>query len=172
MGVLQGWRHCPRCRAELQGDEKRVECAACGFVSYAHSAPTATAVIADPEGRVLLCRRAIEPDKDHWDLPGGFVEEAEHPLDALRRELLEETGYEVEPGEFLGVWMDRYGGDAGTTHTLNLYWTARITGGAEHADDDVAELRWFAPEEIPWSGLAFDVNEKALSAWLAGQQDS
>jgi ADP-ribose pyrophosphatase YjhB (NUDIX family) len=166
VGVLHGWRSCPRCCSELRGDQKRVECPECGFVAYANPAPTATAVIEDDDGRVLLGRRAIEPYKGEWDLPGGFVEEGEHPLDALRRELREEAGLEVEPDDFLGVWMDRYGGDAPTVSTLNLYWTARITGGEQRAADDVGELRWFVPEEIPWDELAFQVNEKVLRAWL------
>jgi NADH pyrophosphatase NudC (nudix superfamily) len=117
VGVLHGWRSCPRCRSELGGDEKRVECPGCGFVAYANPAPTATAVIEDGEGRVLLGRRALEPDKDRWDLPGGFVDEGEHPLEALRRELREEAALEIEPDEFLGVWMDRYGYDAASVST-------------------------------------------------------
>jgi ADP-ribose pyrophosphatase YjhB (NUDIX family) len=166
VAILQDWRHCPRCGGEIRGDRQRVECAECGFVAYANPAPTATAVIEDDEGRILLGRRAIEPDKDKWDLPGGFVDEGEHPLDALRRELREEASLEVEPGEFIGVWMDRYGGDAPGVSTLNLYWTAQITGGEMRPDDDVAELRWFAPAEIPWEELAFQTNEMVLRAWL------
>jgi NAD+ diphosphatase len=166
MGVLHGWKYCPRCRSGLQGDEKRVECPRCGFVAYANPVPTATAVCVDDEGRVLLGRRALEPDKGLWDLPGGFVDEDEHPLDALRRELREETGLEVEPLEFLGVWMDRYGYDSSASSTLNLYWTARIVSGEMHPADDVAELRWFPPDELPGPDeLAFEVNAKVLSAW-------
>ncbi|HEX9416343.1 MAG TPA: NUDIX domain-containing protein [Gaiellaceae bacterium] len=172
MGVLHGWRYCPRCRSELDGDEKRVECPQCGFVSYANPVPTATAVVVDEEGCVLLGRRALEPDKGLWDLPGGFVDEGEHPLDGLRRELREETGLEVEPREFLGVWMDRYGYDSSAASTLNLYWTARVLSGEMNAADDVAELRWFAPDELPAPDeLAFEVNEKVLSFWLGLDQD-
>lgn len=166
MGILHGWRYCPRCRTELEGDEKRVECPQCGFVAYANPVPTATAVVVDDEGRILLGRRALEPDKGLWDLLGGFVDEGEHPLEALHRELREETGLEIEPGEFLGVWMDRYGYDSPAASTLNLYWAARVLGGEERAADDVAELHWFAPNELPWGELAFQVNEKVLSAWL------
>jgi ADP-ribose pyrophosphatase YjhB (NUDIX family) len=166
MAILADWKYCPRCQAEICGDETRVECPECGFVAYANPAPTATAVIEDDEGRVLLGLRAIEPDLDKWDLPGGFVEEGEHPLDALRRELREEASLEVDPGDFLGVWMDRYGGDAPGVSTLNMYWTARITGGELRSADDVAELRWFRVDEIPWEKLAFRVNEKVLHAWL------
>jgi ADP-ribose pyrophosphatase YjhB (NUDIX family) len=147
---------------------RRVECSACGFVAYGNPVPTATAVCIDDRGRVLLGRRAWAPDEGLWDLPGGFVDEGEHPVEALRRELREETGLEIEPQEFLGVWMDRYGYDSPAVSTLNLYWTARVVGGDEQAADDVAELRWFAPEELPAADeLAFDVNEKVLSAWRA-----
>jgi ADP-ribose pyrophosphatase YjhB (NUDIX family) len=166
MGELDGWSFCPRCRAELAAGSARVECRACGFVAYANPKPTATAVCVDDRGRVLLARRAIEPYLGAWDLPGGFVEEHEHPLDALRRELREETGLEVEPGDFLGVWIDRYGGESTAQTTLNLFWIARVTGGEPHAADDVSELRWFASNELPPDPeLAFDCVALALAAW-------
>jgi ADP-ribose pyrophosphatase YjhB (NUDIX family) len=167
VGILHGWEYCPRCRSRLEGDDKRVECAQCGFVSYGNPVPTATAVVVGEDGRLLLGRRALEPDKDRWDLLGGFLEEGEHPLDALRRELAEESGLEIEPGDFLGVWMDRYGYDSTAASTVNLYWEARVLGGEERPADDVAELRWFEPSELPWDELAFECNAKVLSAWLA-----
>jgi len=73
-----------------------------------------------------LVRRVLEPFKGYWDLPGGFLEEGEHPLDGLKRELHEETALDIEPREFLGVWMDRYGGDSTAEATLNLYWLATV----------------------------------------------
>jgi ADP-ribose pyrophosphatase YjhB (NUDIX family) len=77
------------------------------------------------------------------------VNEDEHPLDCVRRELLEETGLEVEPDEFLGVWMDRYSEDESGPSTLNLYWRAAVVGGSPRPEDDVSELRWFAPGDLP-----------------------
>ena len=171
MGELTGWRWCPRCRAELRGDASRVECPSCRFVSYASSKATAGALVEDGEGRVLLARRAVEPSKGSWDIPGGFLEEHEHPLDGLRRELREETGLEVEPRDFLGVWMDRYGGDSSAEATLNLYWTARAVGGEAKPADDVDDLRWFAADELPAPHeLAFENVPLVLSAWRARQQ--
>ena len=122
-------------------------------------------MVVGEDGSVLLARRAGEPYRGYWDLPGGFLDEGEHPLDALRRELREETGLEVEPGEFVGIWMDRYG-DADDAHaTLNLYWTARVLGGEPRAADDVSELAWFRPDELPSpSELAFHIAE-VLAAW-------
>lgn len=159
---LDGWRYCPRCRAELERDEGRVECPQCGFVSYAGSKPTASALCVDESGRVLLSRRGVEPFKGLWDFPGGFLEECEHPLECVRRELREEAGVEIEPLELLGIWMDVYG-DGGAC-TLNLYWAARIIEGDPRPADDVAELRWFEPEEIPPDELAFAHLGEVLSA--------
>ena len=168
-----GWRWCPRCRHELRGSELRLECEACGFVAYPSSKPTAGALVGDGYGRVLLARRAVEPFKGRWDIPGGFLDEGEHPLDGVRRELREETGLEVEPLEFLGVWMDRYGGESTAEATLNLYWTARVEAGEAHPSDDVDVLRWFEPDELPATDeLAFENVPLVLAAWRARQEDA
>jgi 8-oxo-dGTP diphosphatase len=159
---LDGWTYCPRCRAELRREDNKVECPECGFVAYGSSKPTASATVLDDAGRVLLSRRAIEPFAGMWDLPGGFLEEGEHPLDCLRRELMEEAHVQIEPLAFLGIWMDVYG-ERGLS-TLNLYWTARIVEGELEPADDVAEFRWFAPDEAPENELAFDHLPQVLSA--------
>ena len=117
------------------------------------------------DGRVLLARRRHEPFANLWDLPGGFLEEGEHPLDALHRELREETGLGIEPGRLIGIWMDRYGSDPEAAATLNLYWTAQITSGDPVPADDVSELRWFDPDELPAADeIAFHLPQ-VLSAW-------
>jgi ADP-ribose pyrophosphatase YjhB (NUDIX family) len=163
---LDAWRSCPVCAAgvEPQDGGAKVECAACGYVVYAHSNVTASALVRDDAGRLLLTRRAYAPFEGKWDLPGGFLNEGEHPLDAIRRELREETGLDVEPERFVGVWMDRYGEDGSGEHTLNLYWTARADGEPVAADD-VSEVGWFAPGELPQpSDLAFHI-PSVLDAW-------
>jgi 8-oxo-dGTP diphosphatase len=165
MGELDGWRLCPRCGAELGGDAARLACDACGFIVYASSKPTAGALCVD-NGRVLLARRAHPPFQGFWDIPGGFLDEGEDPLDGLRRELREETGLEVEPQRFLGIWMDRYGGDSTAEATLNLYWAVRVVGGEAAPADDVSELRWFGRDELPAADeLAFENVPLVLAAW-------
>jgi len=168
MGVLEGWLWCPRCRGPLEAGHGCTECESCGFVAWANSAPTACAVCEDDDGRLLLVRRAHEPFRGFWDIPGGFLDEGEPPLDGLRRELLEETGLEIEPGDYLGAWIDRYGDAPGAQFTLNLYWRARVLGGVERPADDVSELRWFARDELPPpEELAFTNVPLVLDAWLA-----
>ena len=138
-------------------------CSVCGYVVYANPAPTVCALVADAAGRLLLGRRAVEPFRGLWDTPGGFIEEGEQPLDALRRELLEETGLEIVPGRFAGVWIDTYGDAPGSVTTLNLYWEATVLRGEPRAADDVAELAWFAPDALP--PLAFTTVADAIEAW-------
>ena len=166
MGLLDGWTFCPRCGAQLTPAAESVACGACRFVAYANPAVAACAACVDADGRVLLARRAVDPYAGCWDLPGGFVAEYEHPLDALRRELREETGLEVEPVEFLGIWTDTYG--EGGNGTLNLCWTARVVSGDAAPADDVSELAWFPRDELPPPDeLAFDNVAAALGALLS-----
>jgi ADP-ribose pyrophosphatase YjhB (NUDIX family) len=164
--ILHGWKHCPRCGAPLELHPDRAECAACGSTFWAHSQPTASAFVTDAAGRLLLGRRAGDPWRGYWDTPGGFVEEGEDPLDALRRELREETGLDVEPGGFVGAFVDRYGDGPDAPFTLNLYWAASVLGGRARAADDVAELRWFELDELPSAEeIAFENVAKALARW-------
>lgn len=171
MGRLDGWRFCPRCAAPLAAVPGRVDCAACGFVAWANAAPTASALLEDSRGRLLLGRRARAPFLGLWDTPGGFLEEDEHPLAALVREVREETGLEVVPGADVGCWLDTYDqGGAGRLHTLNLYWRVRVSEGQGDLvlADDVAELAWFQRDALPpRRELAFDCVPRALEAWKA-----
>jgi ADP-ribose pyrophosphatase YjhB (NUDIX family) len=161
VGLLDGWRFCPRCASPLTPDATRLECPGCGYVAWANPVPGAQALV-ERDGCVLLGRRRNEPSAGRWDIPGGFVNEHEHPLDALHRELLEETGLAIEPTEFLGIWMQPYDGRS----VLSLTWLARPTGGEERAGDDLVELGWFAPGELPApEELAFETYVQILSLW-------
>jgi 8-oxo-dGTP pyrophosphatase MutT (NUDIX family) len=160
---LASWRACPRCGEALEHEDNSVRCPACGLSVYANPAPTASAIVLDGRGRVLLARRAVEPGKGRWDLLGGFIDEDEDPLAALRRELAEEIGLDVQPGDFVGGFPDRYGEDG--PPTLNLYWTARLDGEPQPSDE-IAELRWFEPEALPDRGeFAFANTVEALQSW-------
>jgi ADP-ribose pyrophosphatase YjhB (NUDIX family) len=166
VGILDRWRFCPLCSGPLRHEEGRAECERCGEPVYANPIPGSQAVI-EREGRVLLGRRALDPSAGLWDLPGGFVDEYEHPEAALHREVLEETGLEVDATEWLGMWMQAYDG----RNVLCLTWLATPTGGEERAADDLVELRWFGADELPGADeLAFESYVEILSLWRARQQ--
>lgn len=162
------YRFCPVCGGGLEqrippGDEhERLVCSVCGFVFYQNSKPCASAIVVR-DGKVLLARRAIEPFKGWWDLPGGFLELGEHPEAGMVRELLEETGLTVRPAELLGIYMDWYGDSEEAS--LTLTYLAEIVSGVPKPASDVAELAWFGPNELPQQ-IAFAYNNRqALDDW-------
>jgi ADP-ribose pyrophosphatase YjhB (NUDIX family) len=163
MGSLDGWRLCPRCGGSLARDDNHLRCEACGERYYANAIPGVQGIL-ERDGRVLLARRAHEPRRGHWDLPGGFVEETEDAVDALRREFREETGLEVEPVRLLRIDIEPYG----DRHVFSVTWIVRGEGEPVAADD-VAELRWFARHELPGE-MAFPGQESVLADWAAGHE--
>ncbi len=159
MGRLDGWKLCPRCGTGLEPHhDKHLRCPSCGSEYWANAAPAVQGLL-ERDGKVLLGRRALEPRKGYWDIPGGFLEETEEPLDGLRREFVEETGLHVEPVRFIGAFLDPYDGP----YVLGLSWVVRGEGEPVAADD-VAELAWFGPDELP-DEMAFASQHEALRRW-------
>ena len=97
------------------------------------------------DGSLLMVRRAKEPYEGRWSVPGGTLEHGEYLTDAVRREVLEETGVEVEVGALLGIlelWRD--------PHYVILDYVATPTGDATpRAGSDAAEVRWVPLDEVP-----------------------
>jgi ADP-ribose pyrophosphatase YjhB (NUDIX family) len=157
---------CPRCATRLDLDPPG-RCPACGTEYWANPKPCSGALV-ERDGAVLLVRRAIEPGFGRWDLPGGFCEAAEHPEDTARRELLEETGLDVELVGLVGMWMDVYGDGDDPEITLNLYYRAvPVSARAEvRLSDEASDAAWFRRDELP-SDLAFQHVRDALGTWRA-----
>jgi ADP-ribose pyrophosphatase YjhB (NUDIX family) len=158
VGALDGWRFCPRCGGALEPEDDHLRCPVCGERYWANALP-AVQMLLERDGRVLLARRGIEPRLGHWDLPGGFVEESERPAAAVGRELREETGLELEGAELMRIDIEPYG------DRFVFSVTYRVTASGDPvAADDVAELRWFAPGELP-AEMAFPGQEDVLREW-------
>lgn len=135
----------------------------------------AYAVITDERGRLLLPHWS-EGGRSGWTLPGGGLDAGEHPADAAVREVREETGYDVEIGDILGVdsivipTEDRL--HPAATHpiqSLRIVYRARVTGGGlrVEADGSTDDVAWHTPEQVGtlhrvelvdlgrrWAGLA------------------
>jgi len=98
------------------------------------------------EGSLLMVRRGREPARGLWTIPGGRVEHGEYLADALKREVLEETGLDVEVGELLGIFEV-----PGDPHYVILDHIAVPLGapGDPAPGDDVDEVRWVPLDEVP-----------------------
>jgi len=123
--------------------------------------PCVGAVISDGHGRLLLIKRGHEPGAGLWSLPGGRVEEAESDAAALVRELREETGLTVQPGELVGS-VRRAAGN-GRTFDIRDY-AATVIGGSLAAGDDAADVRWVSVAELGGLSLTEGLLD-TLTAW-------
>ncbi len=103
--------------------------------------------------RILLVERGREPLKDYWSLPGGAVETGEKLEQALRREIREETGLEIEILSLLEIYERIMLDDEGRPeyHYVLMDYVCRVAGGELHAADDASRAAWFTQEEL--SGL-------------------
>jgi 8-oxo-dGTP diphosphatase len=108
-------------------------------------------VIIEKEGEYLLIRRAADPDKGKWSVPGGLVEIGERVKDAAVREALEETRLHVEIVERLGVVDKIVRDEEGKVkyHFIIVQFLAKILGGEVRAMDDALEARWVRLSELP-----------------------
>jgi len=102
-------------------------------------------------GRILMAQRGKEPLKGWWSLPGGALEIGESLADAVRREVLEETGLEVEP---LGVFeiFERILRDAAGApeyHYVLIDYVCRVKGGKLFPGDDVCAVEWVRRKDLP-----------------------
>lgn len=111
--------------------------------------PGVGALIID-QGRILLVERGREPLKGYWSLPGGAVETGELLEEALRREVLEETGLEVEILHMVEIFERIMPGEDGRTeyHYILLDYICRPTGGVLRAADDASRAEWFTEDEV------------------------
>ena len=108
-------------------------------------------IIPTPDG-IVLVKRAHEPYKDRWALPGGFVRYGEMVEDAAMREAEEETSLKVKLRKLVGIYSDPSRDPRG--HVVSVCFLAERIDSRPSAKGDAAEVRIF--KDIPWGELAFD----------------
>jgi len=128
-------------------DRERRVCDNCGFVDYVNPRIVA-GVVAHRDGRILLCRRAIEPRKGFWTLPAGFMELGESVEEGAAREALEEAEARIAIEALLGLYsIPRIG-------QVQVFFRARLLNAPAPGPESL-EVGLFAWDDIPWSELAF-----------------
>lgn len=116
-------------------------------------------------GKVLLIKRAHEPRKGEWSLPGGRVELGESLVDATRREIKEETGLDVEVGALIELFDRVHRRDGRVQyHFVIADFLCTPCGGMLGAADDALDVAWVSPEQLD----AYGVNEHAAAVIRKG----
>ena len=114
-----------------------------------HIVTSVVAVIVDEAERVLLTRRSIPPFKDMWVMPGGKIDLGEPILNALKREVDEEVGLEVEVGPLIDVFEHVTPGEE-NCHFIILFYRCRpLHSQVDHNHDEVSEAVWVPRQELP-----------------------
>jgi ADP-ribose pyrophosphatase YjhB (NUDIX family) len=122
--------------------------------------------------RILLVERGGQPLKGYWSLPGGLVETGERLEEAVRREVLEETGLRVKPTHLFGIYERIMPGADGRIeyHYLLLDYVCKVISGAIQAADDASSVRWVRQSELDAYKLTGGTREVIEQAFLEGGQ--
>jgi len=113
-----------------------------------HIVTSVVAVIVDNDGRVLLTRRSVPPFLDLWVMPGGKIDLGEPILEALKREVHEEVGLEIEIEGLIDVFEHLTPGDD-NCHFVILYYRCRpLSCDVVHNEHEVAEAAWVTNIEL------------------------
>lgn len=165
------YSYCPVCGSKIKDwNDQLIVCSVCGYHFYQTSKPTAGAIITRKKDKnslseILLTKRGIEPYKDYWDIPGGFLKNGEQPEKGLKREIMEELGTRLTSLKLFFAVVDRYPREdipEEANYTLCLYYLCTIDESVKlTAEDDITESRWFPIDSLP-ENLAFTGNKKAI----------
>jgi ADP-ribose pyrophosphatase YjhB (NUDIX family) len=159
-------RFCSNCAAPVvkrvpPGDSlPRWVCDQCGEIHY-ENPRLVVGTIPEFEGRVLLCRRAIEPRYGYWTLPAGFMENAETAAQAAARETLEEAGARVELGAPFSMISVPH------VNQVHLFYLARLRALDFKAGEESLEVALWEEGRIPWQEIAFRTVGLTLKRWFA-----
>ena len=145
-------------RIPSDDNRERAICDDCGIVHYKNPL-IVVGCVAESDGKILLCKRSIEPRYGYWTVPAGFMELGETLAAGAARETLEEALAPVEIGhQFASVDVV----DAGQVH---IFFTGRLTGGYGVGEESL-DARLFSEDEIPWDDLAFRSGRYALQVYF------
>jgi ADP-ribose pyrophosphatase YjhB (NUDIX family) len=146
-----------------EGDgQLRLVCRECGFIVY-ENPKVVVGSVCRWEGKILLCRRAINPRSGFWTLPAGYMELNETSLEGARREAWEEARASIEIERLLAVY------NIPRLSQVQLIYVARLLTPGVEAGPESAEVGLFDWSEIPWPDLAFPSVRWALEHYRAGE---
>ena len=156
-------RHCTNCGATVQQKHAfgrlRPVCSSCGHVHFIDP-KVAAGVVVEREGKILLVRRAVDPEMGKWSIPAGFVEADEDPAETAVRECLEETGLKVRIARLMDVI---HGREHAAGASIVILYLAEIVAGDLAARDDADAAGFFKPTDLP--PIAFDATHAAIDLW-------
>lgn len=166
MNKAEVMKYCSECSATVQlkvpeGDTlSRYICDNCHTIHY-QNPKIITGCIPSWQGKILLCRRAIEPRYGLWTLPAGFMENNETAQQGAARETMEEAQAKIGDVKLFGIFN--------IPHISQVYmmFSGEVKGGHSAPGQESLEVEWFEEADIPWKELAFPVVRESLQLYFS-----
>ena len=159
------YKFCPYCGGKLKKENEGFKCISCGKWTFINPKPAVGVFIVKGK-KVLLSKRARDPNKGKWAVIGGFSAVFETTTETGVREALEETGLEIRLVKLLTEQTLEYG--PYKEPLLQFFYLGRIVGGIIKIDSELEQVKWFDIDKIPTlaavtENKALDVLRKYLS---------
>lgn len=140
-------------------DRERFVCPNCGMIHYSNP-KVIVGCLPVYQDKVLLCKRAIEPRKNYWTLPAGFMENGETTSQGAARETWEEARGRVSNMELYRVF------DVPYISQVYLFYRCDLDDGAFGVGPESLESALYTQSEIPWDEIAFPVVKETLQDYF------
>lgn len=141
----------------MVSDKPRRACPSCEYI-YFTDPKVGVGVLVVQEGKVLLVRRLMNPEKGKWSLPAGFLDRGEDPRETAVRETYEETNLRVAIEGLVDVYFNPKAKGPGAS--IFILYRAQLLGGELQAGDDADAVGFFALDDLPL--IAFDSTYEAI----------
>ncbi len=157
--------YCTLCGATValripEGDDReRFVCTACEVVHYVNPR-VIVGCVPVYEGRILLCKRAIEPRLGYWTLPAGFMENGETTVQGAARETWEEARARVTELELYRVF------DVPHINQVYMFYRCNVVDGEFGVGPESIDSGFYRQEDIPWGEIAFPVVQETLQEFF------
>ncbi|QXZ11005.1 NUDIX hydrolase [Comamonas sp. Y33R10-2] len=164
-------KFCRNCGAAVtyrvpdDGDTReRAVCPACHTIHYENPLNVVGTLPVMDDGRILLCKRNIEPRLGKWTLPAGFMELAETTAGGAQRETDEEAGADIEMGKLFSIINVPQVGQ------VHFFYLARLKSDQFYPGPETIEAQLFTEADIPWDEIAFRTVKVTLERFFADRK--
>ena len=165
--IQRAFKFCPLCRHYLRrtriDGRTRLVGQKASWVDYKNPLPVAACVAINDQDKILITKRNLEPGKNRWALPGGFVESDETPEKACLRELKEETGVKGEIIRLAGVYVQKtrkYGS------LLVIGYAVRVLEESIFVSSELKEAKFVSRKDLPH--IPFSTHRKIIEEVCKG----
>ncbi len=172
INIEDTYQFCPRCGTEhASPGAVPFHCDQCDFAQFFGPVAAVGGLVTNDRGRLLLVRRARDPGKGLWGLPGGFVDRGETVEQALVREIWEETQLKVESMQLLMTFPNHYNYRGVISPVIDSFYVCQIldTSQLQLEQAELDDFVWTIPTHEHLDQMAFASNRRAIEVWLNGR---